>query len=355
MSDHLHPEALIAIPLPDEAILVTDLMPIEGEDEERHRRRLAITALQRSIAERRLTLTLGPTLDPQEPDRLLSLNRVAIQLVITGLTSDQVLIPTTAWQQQATAPQLVLAVALDDELGVVQALGVLTAPELIAAARGASAGDMIADDMIALPVESFRGGLQRLFSLALLASPDILPRCALEPTARMATLSRVLDWCLGELSAALEELGASLEPVSVAAFRQASTTHEEPPPGALAIVALPLGLATNGELRTGMEAKRCIERFQLLLIPVAVSQVAPGNSSQPTQLLLQLQGDPAGDLMPDGVELTVFQGGRRQSLTTATSTQLELQLPADEALIEITITPPSAPALQLPPLQLLPA
>ncbi|MFM7676614.1 MAG: hypothetical protein ACKO5F_13780 [Synechococcus sp.] len=372
MSDPTADERLDGFPIPDGAIVVplqprppadaptnpplnppTQSSGEGGEGELRQLRHLAITALRFALQERQLDLPLGPSLDPEDPKRLLSLNHLAVQLAITGLSSDVVSFATSPWRRQETAPQLLLVAAIDDELGVVHVPGVLTAAEVASAVGRCD----LEQESLELPLEAFSGGLERLFTLALLVRPEALPRQALQPAAPMPLLSQVLDWCRGELSAALDGLGATLMPVSASAFRSGPSSAEAPPPGTLAIVALPLGLSASGELCTGSEALRCIERFRLLLIPTETTSAGAGVAGaepRPDQLMLRLQADPVGDLIPDGVEITVFQGGRRQSLTTASSTALELRLPADDALIAITITPPSGQALQLPPLQILP-
>lgn len=368
MSDPAADELLDGLPIPEGAIVVplepspaatanppanlTANLPADVEQAElRRQRHLALTALRLALEERQLDLPLGPSLDPEDPQRLLSLNHLAVQLAVTGLTSDRVCFATNPWRRQETAPQLLLVAAIDEELGVVHVPGVLTAAEVASAVGRCD----LEQDSLELPLEAFQGGLERLFTLALLVRPEALPRQALQPATPVPLLSQVLDWCRGELSAALDGLGASLVPVSASAFRSGPTSVEAPPLGTLAIVALPLGLSASGELRTGSQAQRCIERFRLLLIPLHTATAAAGAELRPDQLMLRLQADPVGDLIPNGIEITVFQGGRRQSLTTASSTQLELRLPADDALIEITITPPSGRALHLPPLQILPA
>jgi hypothetical protein len=347
MTEFSTPDLLDGFLLPEDAILVPEEIAAESdrfEDPARSLRHCVLSALRLAMRERLLDLPLGPSLDPEDPTRLLSLNHLAVQLAITGISSDSVSFDSKPWQRTETAPQLLLVAAVDDDLRVVHIPGVLSADETIQALGHCDT----ATSELELPMEAFKGGIERLFTLALLVRSSALPRRSLQPTPATPLLAQVLDWCRGELTAAFDALGATLMPVGATAFRQAS--GDDLPPGSLAIVAVPLGLTASGELRTGEEALRCIERFRLLLIPSG--EGSPGPAPRPDRLTLRLQADPVGDLLPDGVELCVFQGGRRQSLITADSTALELQLPADEAPIQITLTPPSGVALELPPVQL---
>jgi hypothetical protein len=344
---------LDGFPLSEDAIVVpAETYPAldDSEGEERSLRRLVLAALRQALQERQLDLPLGPTIEPEDPARLLSLNQLAVQLAITGLSSDSIAFASEPWQRSETAPQLLMAAGVDDELRIVQIAGVLTGDE-VAAVLGSCDPEA---KTLQLPIAAFKGGIERLFTLALLVRPSALPRRSLLPTPATPLLERVLDWCRGELSAAFDGLGATLVPVGATAFRQAPGSEGDLPEGSMAIVSIPLGLAPSGEIRTGAEALRCIERFRLLLIPSGRA-VNDDGAPVPEQLSLRLQADPAGDLLPDGLELSVTQGGRRQSLVTADSKTLELQLPADNAPIQITIAPPSGAPLDLPAIQLQPA
>jgi len=339
---------LDGFPLADDTIVVpadSDARLDPSEDEPRSLRRLVLAALRLAMQEQQLDLPLGPSLDPEDPSRLLSLNQLAVQLAVGGLSADRISFAAEPWRRAETAPQLLVAAGVDDDLRIVQIPGVLTGEE-VTAALGSCDPDA---ETLELPITAFKGGIERLFTLALLVRSSALPRRSLVPVRAAALLASVLDWCRGELSAAFDALGATLVPVGATAFRQAAGGLELPP-GSLANLTIPLGLAASGEICTGEDALRCIERFRLWLIPGGVTNGA--GEPCPEQLTVRLQADPAGDLLPDGVELSVSQGGRRQSLVTADSTALELRLPADDAPIQITITPASGTALDLPAFQL---
>ena len=336
MSPSVLPEPLDAFPIPPGAVL------LKGTSAGASERDLALQALRQVLAQRRLALPLGPELDPGDPTRLLSLNQFAVQLATAGFPSDQIPIPSQPWSQAATAPQLVLAALVDGENDVVLFPGVLTGPE-VASALGASP-DALGGELT-LEVNAFRGGIDRLLTLVQVLDPAAIPRRALAPAAAPPPLVVVREWLEGLLSPALAALGTELVPLTEAAFRSKGLSAIGVS-NALAILSIPLGLGGDGTLQWGEAARSCVERFQLLLIPSAPE------GTTPERLTLQLVGEIQGDLLPDGLVLTAAQGSRRQSVASASSTSLAVQLPADPALIEVSLTAPGGATLQLPPLQL---
>ncbi|QNI71998.1 hypothetical protein [Cyanobium sp. NS01] len=340
-------EPLEAFAIPDDAIVLPRQRWTETADQpERQQRQLALAALRQAMADRELRLPLGPELDPEDPERLLALNHFSVQLATTGLLSDEVNVLPGPWQRGETAPQLLLVAAVDAESAVVQFPGVLTAAEVVAAVGRAAN----ASEPLVLPIETLRGGIERLFTLVQLLDPAAIPRQSLRPVAASAGAVSVLDWLLGLLPPALDELGANLIPATAGAFRGVALAPETRAERALAILSIPLGLTGAGDLVTGDPARRCIERFQLLLIPTG--EPAIGAELNAERLSLRLVGELQGDLLPDGLVLSAIQGSRRQSVSSSTSTLLELELPAADELIEVSLTPPGGSPLVLPPLQL---
>jgi hypothetical protein len=300
--------------------------------------------LRQALKERQLDLPLGPSLDPKDPDRVLSLNRFALQLATTGISSDQLLVDPGFWHQSATAPQLLLAAAVGEDDNVVYFPGVLTAEEFIAQAATADRED----GLIALDVEVFTGGIERLLTLVQLLESSALPRLALNPSPTVAldprvAVASVLDWLNGQLDSALSSLGAQLQPATAAAYRGVGATASAQ--GSLGGIVIPLGLDNNGQLVAGPAAAVCVESFQLALIPI-------GSSKQPESLLLKLVSSLDGDLLPDGLELIASQGSYHQLIRSTLSSSLELSFPAGDELISVSLNYPGSGAIQLPPLQL---
>ncbi len=331
-------EPLEAMPLPDGAVLLSESATATASgDWRRHVRQLALATLRQAMAERQLKLPLGPELEADDPERLLALNRFALQLAITGLSSDQVEVGTGFWRLASKAPQLLLTACVDEDNNIVHFPGVLTGEEFIAMASSTPEFD----GTIPLDLDCFRGGIDRLFSLVQLLEPAALPRLALTSTAAaLKPVVAVIDWLSGQLADSLSGLGGTLQPATAFAFRSGVTAAE----GALTVLSIPLGLAGVGVLVYGEAVAGCIERFQLQLIP--------SGSTTPERLRLRLIGALAGDLLPDGLTLTAVQGGHQQTITSQLSTILELELQGAQDLIEVSLNAPSGEPLQLPPLRL---
>ena len=158
-------ESVEAFPIPEGAIL------LESDDGSTFRE-LAISALKKILKERNLTLPLGPELDLNKAERLISLNRFAIQLVTSGVTADEISVPLGHWYLKGASPQILLAAMIDDENNVVSFPGILTGSEL---------EELISDrlkeqDSIFISINDFKGGVERLLSFVRLLEPEAIPR-----------------------------------------------------------------------------------------------------------------------------------------------------------------------------------
>ncbi len=316
------------------------------------RRELAVKALQQALRERRSSLPLGPSLGLMEPERLLVLNRIGVQLVSGGVMSDQLSVPVGSWSEAGALPQLVLAALVEEDSGVVFFPGVLTAEELQAAA--ADQGKSGWEPVIELDVDQWLGGLERLLVLVQLLEPEALPSLnlmaggagaetlAVVQAGMEKTVALVVDWLRGQLDETLLGYGAQLVPVTTGAFRSAAVTVDESQ-AALAMVVLPFGL-TGEQLVSGDAAARCVRRFQLSLIATG--------QEQPSGLVLRLSSAVPGALLPDGLQLEARQGGHTQTIISAGDTDLELSFRGG-ALLAVSLRygdgdPLNLPALQLP-------
>lgn len=350
MTDSALPEPLQTLALPDEALLLE--APAAGTSS----RERGVLALQQAMAERRLQLPLGPQLELANPERLLSLNRFAVQLVCGGLMADQMAVPLAPWAEASTAPQLLLAALVDDEEAVVHFAGTLTATEVQQAARFAADG-------LWLPLASLEGGVDRLFTLVQLLEPEALPRLAIQPPAPdplavlQRTAAQVLDWFSGQVDPALQALGGALlpAPAAQAAFRSLQSLGElSDVDQVLAVLELPLGIGADGQLCSGIAAEQALERFRLFLIPTTRNPgaVSQQGSPLPDGLLVRLEPTLQGDLLPDGLSLQAQQGAVQQSVAAAASSRLDLRLSNAAGLISVSLRYPGSAVLQIPPLQL---
>lgn len=324
--------------IPHGAIRVDPSLPAVASDRE-----LAVAALRQGLADRSLDLPLGPELDPADPTRLLAVNHLAVQLVCAPLLADQVAIPLSFWRSAASAPQLVLLAAVEDENGWVHFVGTLTAEEFVALAPEG----LPSEEWLLLPVDRFSGGLGRFLSLARLMRPEALPRLAYPPQTTPAAMAAgavaVWDWLNGRLADSLSSLGGSLVLPAAVPVRQAAAAL---PPGSPAGVEHVIALR-QGQLVWGEENPPALERFRLLIAPAGPQPERDG-------LVVSLRCLEPGVPLPDGLRLRVRQGESDQTLLSEDSLTLEFSLPGGPEEIAIALRFQEGEPLSLPPLTLLP-
>jgi hypothetical protein len=313
----------IVVDLDDDAIPLSDLAPAEAGP-----RALAVLALQEQMASIGLNLPLGPSLHLNDPVRLLVLNGFRVQLVEAPYGADLLHADAGPWQQTAGAPHFLLAAWVDEDLQVVRFPGVLTHDEV---GRLAKTGAKT----LALPLEGFRGGVDRLLSLVQLLDPQTMALRGLAPIP-------IGRWLQGMIDDGLLALGARLQPPAGVVFRHGGGSHDSDG-DALAVLAIPLGVVGDsicwGEARAG-----AVERFQLQLIPFGEGD------SGPNRLRVRLLPQLAGDVLPDGLRLVA---GPRAAVS-ALSQGLELEVEGTPAAIQIAVEW-KGEQLRLPPLLLPPA
>lgn len=307
----------------------------------RSERALAVAALQQVLASQSKALPLGPETAAEDDGRLLSLNRFALQLATGGLLADQIAVDAKPWAEEATAPQLLLAAHVDEENAVVAFGGVLTGAEFVALARDAERSG----DQLLLDAAAFKGGVERLLTLVQVLEPAALPRFALAGGVDLQRqVVAIADWLGGQLDGALEQIfGAQWQPVTQGAFFSGGAAAAER--DALALVAIPLGL-DGVQLVCGQAAENCIERFVLQMVATG------SDPARPDGLVLRLIASMAGDLLPDGLTITVRQGSHEQRQSASGSTQIELIFAGGAELIDVSLSYPGSSDLVLPPLQL---
>ena len=333
----------------NESILPMEVMPmplgaieLSAEQAWQSERALAVAALQQVLSGQASGIPLGPETAAEDDGRLLSLNRFALQLATGGLLADQIAVDAKPWAEEATAPQLLLAAYVDEENAVVAFGGVLTGAEFVALARDAERSG----DLLLLDAAAFKGGVERLLTLVQLLEPAALPRLAL--AGGVADLQRqvvaIADWLGGQLDGALEQIfGAQWQPITQGAFLSGGAAAAER--DALALVAIPLGLDL-AQLVCGQAAENCIERFVLQMVATG------SDPARPDGLVLRLIASMAGDLLPDGLTITVRQGSHEQRQSASSSTQIELMFAGGAELIDVSLSYPGSSDLVLPPLQL---
>ena len=335
MTDPSTDQGLEAFAIPAGALVLA------GHPPDAEPRTLVVAALHQELQRRRLALPLGPETDLDNPERLLQLNRIAVQLVTAGMLADQIAVPLRPWQVAAQAPQLLAAALVDEDNQVVFLPGVLTAEELVAAAAASEAGGT----EIYLETSLFQGGIERLLTYVTVLTPEALPRMALGPAAPTvaAGINELRDLLAGQIGGIWNNLlGASLQPLGAAAFRGSVSAPLADSAAAGLSLQIPLGLGPDAVL-AGDAAATCIERLQLNLVPS--SGDAESQSIQ-VVLISWLQGD----LLPDGLVLRVSQGDHSQQVVASATTALRLVLKQGDGLITIAVEFPGRRTLELPSL-----
>jgi len=335
---HIDDTDPLLIAIPEGAIRVDPPLPALASDRE-----WALAALRQAMDDRSLDLPFGPSLDPADPDRLLAINHLAVQLVCAPLLAEQVAVPLAFWRSAATAPQLLLLASVDEELGWVHLAGTLTAAEFVALAPGGQARG----EELLLPVSAFPGGISRLLLLVRLMRPEALPRLAFPPEHAIQPPSEravaVWDWLGGQLDAGLAALGGVLLQPAAVAVR---SSWPQLPAGSGAGLLLSLDLRA-GELHFGQAGTPSVERMFLMVAPAGPWPERDG-------LLVVLQPDASGQCLPDGLCLQVRQGSTRRQCLSQDSLILELRLPGGAEEIAISISAANQPPLHLPSFTLLP-
>jgi len=324
------------LPMPAEAIELSVEQPWSSP------RAMAVAALRQVLAAQPTALPMGPETAAEDEGRMLSLNRFALQLVTSGISADQIEVDAKPWEEQATAPQLLLAAQVDEENAVVAFGGVLTGPEFLALAHAAERNG----DQLLLAAGAFKGGLQRLLTLVQLLEPAALPRLAFGGMGVnvQSQVVAIADWLGGQLDGALQQVfGAQWQPLTQGAFFSGDAAAAER--DALALVAIPLGLDSD-QLVCGQAAEGCIERFVLQMVATGADPALPDG------LVLRLIAAMTGDLLPDGLVITARQGSHEQRQTANSSTHIELVFGGGAELIDVSLSYPGSSDLVLPPLQL---
>ena len=158
-----------AFPIPEDSIYL-------DQDLELSKRELIIKALKKILKDKKLNLPLGPTLDLNNPERSIILNKFDIQIVFTGMISEEIIVPLKNSKIENKGPQLFLAVQVEEELNIVHFKGVLKSDEF----KKIIQNKKINNNEIILSTYDFNGGIDRLFRFVRLLSPESIERAYIQ-------------------------------------------------------------------------------------------------------------------------------------------------------------------------------
>ena len=164
MSDFIDNE-LEAFPIPEEAIILDAELNLSV-------RELIILAMEKYIKEKNLNLQLGPALALTDPSRSIILNKFDIQIISSGFIADEVKISLKNSKIEGKGPQLILAAQVEEDSKIVYFKGVLTSAEFKEIINKKD----IRKDEFNISLDSFNGGIDRLFRLVRLLDTEAIPR-----------------------------------------------------------------------------------------------------------------------------------------------------------------------------------
>ena len=169
-----------AFPIPEDSIYL-------DQDLELSKRELIIKALKKILEDKKLNLPLGPTLDLNNPERSIILNKFDIQIVFTGMISEEIIVPLKNSKIKNKGPQLFLAVQVEEELNIVHFKGVLKSDEF----KKIIQNRKINKNEIILSTDDFKGGIDRLFRFVRLLSPESIERAYIQSESPLINIKAI--------------------------------------------------------------------------------------------------------------------------------------------------------------------
>ena len=173
-------DALEFFLIPDEAIILDDQLNISPK-------KMVILALKKLIKENNLDLNIGPELDLYNPLRSIILNKFDIQIVTTGLISDEIIVSIKNAKKVGKGPQLILAAQIEEDSNIVFFKGVLTSSEFLKIIDNKQSNN----DEIALSIDSFKGGIERLFRFVRLLDSNAINRLSINSKSNLIIWEKI--------------------------------------------------------------------------------------------------------------------------------------------------------------------
>ena len=132
----------------------------------------SIVALKKVISDENLNLEVKLISSIKDLDCLVEINKFYIQIVITGISSDEAIIPLKRWYKKNSAPQLILAMSIDEENGLIEFPGLITEKEF----KNLIKEPNPKNKYVNIPINSFKGGINRFLSMIQILDLEALSR-----------------------------------------------------------------------------------------------------------------------------------------------------------------------------------
>ena len=161
-------ESFEALPIPEEAVILEDKKILDLSQ-------ISLLAIKKLTKERGIDLKIKKKRNNSDLDCIFEINNFFVQVVFTGINSDQIEVPLNRWYELNKSPQIILAVSIDEENNIVFFNGIITAKEFINIylkknAKGQS---------FEIPLSEFKGGINRLLSFVQILDSKALSRSGL--------------------------------------------------------------------------------------------------------------------------------------------------------------------------------
>ena len=117
-------ESFEALPIPEEAVILEDKKITDLSQ-------ISLLAIKKLTKERGIDLKIKKKRNNSDLDCIFEINNFFVQVVFTGINSDQIEVPLNRWYKLNESPQIILAASIDEENNIVFFNGIITAKEFI--------------------------------------------------------------------------------------------------------------------------------------------------------------------------------------------------------------------------------
>ena len=161
-------ESFEALPIPEEAVILEDKKITDLSQ-------ISLLAIKKLTKERGIDLKVKKKRNNSALDCIFEINNFFVQVVFTGINSDQIEVPLNRWYKLNESPQIILAASIDEENNIVFFNGIITAKEFINIFLERNAKNK----SFQISLEEFKGGINRLLSFVQILDSKALSRSGL--------------------------------------------------------------------------------------------------------------------------------------------------------------------------------
>ena len=158
-------ESFEALPIPEEAVILEDKKITDLSQ-------ISLLAIKKLTKERGIDLKIKKKRNNSDLDCIFEINNFFVQVVFTGINSDQIEVPLNRWYKLNESPQIILAASIDEENNIVFFNGIITAKEFINIFLERNAKNK----SFQISLKEFKGGINRLLSFVQILDSQALSK-----------------------------------------------------------------------------------------------------------------------------------------------------------------------------------